>query len=47
MAIVDSMVLLWDTNKLRYTIIYDTFLYSVFNQIFGEDIVKKFIEVYY
>lgn len=44
-AMEDSRVLLWHRDKLKLTIITDSFLQAVFDHILGRDVVKKLMQV--
>lgn len=41
----DSRILLWHRDKLKLTIITDSFLQAVFDHILGRDVVKKLMQV--
>ena len=41
----ESRVLLWHRDKLKLTIITDSFLQAVFDHILGRDVVKKLMQV--
>ena len=43
----ESRVLLWHRDKLKLTIIADSFLQAVFDHILGRDVVKKLMQVGY
>ncbi|XP_034253557.1 blood vessel epicardial substance isoform X2 [Thrips palmi] len=44
-AMEDSRILLWHRDKLKLTIITDSFLQAVFDHILGRDVVKKLMQV--
>lgn len=44
-AMEESRVLLWHRDKLKLTIITDSFLQAVFDHILGRDVVKKLMQV--
>jgi len=46
-AMEESRVLLWHRDKLKLTIIADSFLQAVFDHILGRDVVKKLMQVGY
>lgn len=41
----ESRVLIWHRDKLRLSIINDSFLRTVFDHILGKDVVKKLMQV--
>lgn len=41
----ESRVLIWHRDKLRLSIINDSFLQTVFDHILGKDVVKKLMQV--
>lgn len=45
MAMEESRVLIWHRDKLRLSIINDSFLRTVFDHILGKDVVKKLMQV--
>lgn len=45
MAMEESRLLIWHRDKLRLSIINDTFLQTVFDHILGKDVVKKLMQV--
>lgn len=45
MAMEESRVLIWHRDKLRLSIINDTFLQTIFDHILGKDVVKKLMQV--
>lgn len=45
MAMEESRVLIWHRDKLRLSIINDSFLQTVFDHILGKDVVKKLMQV--
>lgn len=45
MAMEESRVLIWHRDKLRLSIINNTFLQTVFDHILGKDVVKKLMQV--
>ncbi|XP_026288166.1 blood vessel epicardial substance isoform X1 [Frankliniella occidentalis] len=44
-AMEESRVLLWHRDKLKLTIITDSFLQAVFDHILGRDVVKKLMQI--
>lgn len=45
MAMEESRVLIWHRDKLRLSIINDSFVRTVFDHILGKDVVKKLMQV--
>ncbi|XP_055298120.1 blood vessel epicardial substance isoform X1 [Sitodiplosis mosellana] len=45
MAMEESRVLIWHRDKLRLSIINESFLQTVFDHILGKDVVKKLMQV--
>lgn len=45
MAMEESRVLIWHRDKLKLSIIGDSFLQTVFDHILGRDVVKKLMQV--
>lgn len=41
----ESRLLIWHRDKLRLSIINDSFLQTVFDHILGKDVVKKLMQV--